>query len=116
MRDYSMLVQLGGAITTIGDPLPEIASLGTVQRKRISHIRPVDQPKRALFILLRRLFGDRGRVAAWTRTWEGPWEVQFIHQPEWRCAVFFDRNNAVDWELTMAEELFIINHKGKSKC
>lgn len=102
-----MLVREDGSIQTLGDPPPEIASLGTVKRKRISHIRPVQQPKRAAFIALRWLFGDRGKVAAWTRTWQCRWEVQFIGMAE-RC-VFKSRTNAVGWEYLMAERMMVHN-------
>lgn len=99
-----LLIGSDGLIQTLGDPPSAIASLGTVQRKRISHIRPVKQPKRAAFMLLRWLFGDRGKVAAWTRTWTGcRWEVKFIDRP-WN-ALFKNRDNAVEWELLHAQML-----------
>lgn len=46
-----------------------------VQRRRVSLILPVNPFLRALFILLRRTFGETGSVADWTRTWTCQWRV-----------------------------------------
>lgn len=42
---------------------------------RGGHVWPLHPLKRAAFRWLRHKFGDKGRVAAWTRTWRGPWVV-----------------------------------------
>lgn len=42
---------------------------------RGGHVWPQNPLKRLAFRLLRRCCGDRGAVAAWTRTWRGPWIV-----------------------------------------
>lgn len=42
---------------------------------RGGHVWPLHPLKRAAFRWLRRTFGDKGKVAAWTRIWRGPWVV-----------------------------------------
>jgi hypothetical protein len=54
------------------------------------------------FWILRKLFGERGRVAAWTRTWRCAWLVKVIRCGEW--SVFHLRSDAVKWELQHFED------------
>lgn len=68
-----------GTFETIGVPFVPHTVIST---RRISHILPVNPVKRAAFRLLRRLFGDAGKVSAWTRNWAGPWEVIMIGNGE----------------------------------
>lgn len=82
------------------DRLP-LHELGTVKLTRLSHITPLFLPKRAVFRLLRFLFGDAGRVARWTRTWRCVWKVKMVRCGEW--SFFFDRPRAVQWELDHIE-------------
>lgn len=46
-----------------------------VYRKRVSLILPSNPFLRGLFLLLRKLFGENGSVADWTRTWRCQWFV-----------------------------------------
>lgn len=43
--------------------------------KRAGWILPERPLKRLAFIVLRRMFSDHSQVAAWCRTWDGPWVV-----------------------------------------
>lgn len=73
-------IPLSGPMTTLNTDLISLPELGAVTRTRVSHIRPVHRLKRRAFIALR-IFGDKGRIAAWTRTWRGPWHVEIIGSP-----------------------------------
>ncbi|MGN6556204.1 MAG: hypothetical protein ACTHLW_21040 [Verrucomicrobiota bacterium] len=78
--------------------------LGMVKRTRASHIWPAHPVKRAAFRILRRLFGESGRVATWLRQWRGPWEVRFVDPlaPRRIGAVVFShisRRVCVAWEI-----------------
>jgi hypothetical protein len=64
-----------GTATCLATGAIDTAALGSVTRRRASHILPSAPWKRRAFCWLRRRFGDRGRIADWTRTWRGPWEV-----------------------------------------
>lgn len=105
MNDHTLFVLPNGDIKylyTAGVPLQE---LGTIKLTRLSHITPVCAPiKGPAFRLLRWLFGDRGRIAAWTRTWKGPWLVEILATGEW--SVFNKRSDAVAWEI----ERINLNH------
>lgn len=46
-----------------------------VEDRRAGYVLPQAALERLAFRLLRRMFDGGGRVAAWTRTWSGPWMV-----------------------------------------
>jgi hypothetical protein len=66
---------------------------------RASHVVPISRPKRWAFRLFRRLFGETGRVAAWTRTWRGPWRVDLGPSAGPVIQPFNDRLAAIDAEV-----------------
>ena len=94
-------IEPDGRMVTFGDA-PELESLGTVKRQRVSHILPVHADKQIAFRILRILFGERGRVAAWTRTWCGPWIVLMVNSRK----VFAHPSRAVciQWERRELDE------------
>jgi hypothetical protein len=71
--------------------------LGNGRRIRLSHIRPEKFWKKAAFVLLRKVFGDRGNIAFWTRKWSGPWRATIISTGQ--AEVFETREEAIIWEL-----------------
>lgn len=48
---------------------------GETLTRRASHVEPADWARRVAFTVLRFIFPDTGRVAAWTRTWACRWRV-----------------------------------------
>jgi hypothetical protein len=48
---------------------------GEVVTRRASHVEPYNFWLRLMFTVLRFIFPDTGRVAAWTRTWACRWRV-----------------------------------------
>lgn len=72
--------------------------LGVKSRKRVSNILPVRPDKRAVFLLLRWVFGEDGVAAAWTRKWSGPWEATILetrekfNHPERQACLEWERN------------------------
>ena len=74
-----------------------------VEVRRGGYVLPASPSKRAAFRLLRRVFGDRGRVAAWTRTWSGPWLVQMSPTGD-VLGPFANRDAAVRAEVRYLEE------------
>jgi hypothetical protein len=69
---------------------------GNVKTRRASFILPVHPIKRRAFKALRWMFGDKGKVAAWTRRWRGPWEAYIIATGE--SKVFPRRISCLLWE------------------
>jgi hypothetical protein len=66
-------------------------------RRRATHIWPKHKGKERIFLLLRRWFGDEGRIAEWTRGWKGPWVVR---SPQKHRPLFSheDRERCIEWE------------------
>lgn len=75
----TLIIERTGQVRALGNPL-NLA--GPSSAHRFSVILPVNPCKRAVFIALRRLFGDDGKVAAWTRTWRTTWEATILHTGE----------------------------------
>lgn len=55
------------------EPLAGLLHEGQASVKRASRVEPVSPIKRLAFRVIRRLVSDESRLAAWTRTWKGPW-------------------------------------------
>lgn len=92
------IIKEGGDICCVGD---DLLSLGPVEQQRASHILPVNPVKRAAFRLLRLMFGERGKVAAWTRTWRGPWQGIIIGSK--RSFIHPSRRVVLAWERDVLE-------------
>jgi hypothetical protein len=98
-----MFVRGDGQIEMIGDVPVELSLHGKAVRRRATSILPVHRGKRLCFLALRSLFGERGRVAEWTRQWSGPWEARIYATGE--TMVFQSRRVALLWERAKLEEL-----------
>lgn len=85
---------------------------GDTETIRISHVEPVNLSLRRCFRLLRFCFGDYGRVADWTRTWECFWRVDFspsggvVHTVDAEGRPFRSHAAAVLFERPFAEAIF----------
>ena len=92
-----------GQVEWLCDNPPIDIDISHVTRRRVSHIVPAHRGKRFAFRLLRAIFGERGRVAEWTRTdrW-GPWRVTVIKTK--RTAIYGSRLAALDWEQRELEQ------------
>jgi len=92
----NLTIEPDGQVSYIGT-LPIDLPLANPVRRRVSTIQPTVVWKRTAFLFLRRVCGDDGRVAAFTRTWSGPWTATILatHQ----TATFNTRAEAIAWEL-----------------
>lgn len=52
--------------------------LGRAALVRVSVVEPVDLLRRLAFRIIRRLVSDQSTLAAWTRTWRGPWRSRLL--------------------------------------
>lgn len=80
-------------------PPPFLIPVEKQSRRRFSEIVPVALLPRILFRLLRLLFGERGKVAAWTRTWCVMWRAKILigkHKGKWMEHAF--REVLLQWE------------------
>jgi len=93
-------------------PLKSIfESSNIIERKRVSHIYPQNIILRTIFKVLRKLFGDNGKIADWTRNWKCKWQVEILDENKSKKKIFKgfkDRKTAIDFEKN-----FIINQKTK---
>lgn len=72
MPRRTVTIDVDGQFEWSGDFLPNYIDPDTLDIRRVSRIVPDHWLKGPLFLLLRKIFGDEGKVAAWTRNWEGP--------------------------------------------
>lgn len=70
------LVIRDGVVTGFADEVSfDGLDVAKVDKQRVSHVLPASFVKRVLFVVLRLLVGEQGRVANWTRQWSGDWLV-----------------------------------------
>ena len=73
--------------------------------RRASDVEPASPVKRLAFRFLRRLFGERGAVAGWTRRWNGPWAVSMARSGgPGRLGVYAERSVALAAERAWLAE------------
>ncbi len=82
--------------------------LGSVITKRASHVLPTRWIYRQAFRLLRMMFGDKGRVAQWTREWNTTWLVDTrpVGGPK-LPEHFISRQDAIDREVQFLNQWFL---------
>lgn len=90
-----------GTVTYMGD-LPFELPLTNQSRRRVSVIQPSNLLKRRMFLFLRCVAGETGRVAAWTRTWAGPWRAVILATGQ--SATFNTRAEAITWEIQTLDD------------
>jgi hypothetical protein len=84
------------------------AELGEVVTARASHVLPTNWGYRQVFRLLRTFFGERGRVADWTRQWQTEWLVDT--RPTAGVILlqrFKNRQEAIEAEVAFLNEWFL---------
>ena len=66
--------------------------------RRAAYVEPCAWPLRVIFQGLRRVFGDQGRVASFTRRWRCRWRVDARPTVNFIAGPFPDRKVALEWE------------------
>lgn len=79
--------------------LSGLLSQGTARVTRASHVLPVSLPLRALFVILRRAFGETGAVSQFTRRWPCLWRVDLAPSGGPVIGPFKDREEAISREV-----------------
>ena len=99
---------------------------GTVVTKRASHIEPANWGYRVAFRILR-LFGDKNKIAQWTREWPVVWRINTspiggpivrwkdlphnqgsqVYWGQDEIALWLDRQEAIDFEVIFVNNLFL---------
>ena len=106
MKQFTIIIDSDGSSTSVLDP--ELhgwnRAIGYVKKTRASYILPKNKTKRLAFILLRRMFGDEGRIADWTRTWKGPWQVSWAEDKSKVVFTHKRRSQCLYWEKKELEQ------------
>lgn len=99
----TIVIDRDGSTEAIVGPL-SITYFDRPMKFRASHIVPKNSAKRALFMILRMVFGDSGRIATWTRGWSGPWEVRWKDNPYEVAFTHDNRLVCCNWEVKELEK------------
>jgi hypothetical protein len=91
-----------GEIEFLGDTCPLDLPLANPVRRRVSTIQPLCTLKRLAFLFLRRVCGEQGRAAAYTRRWSGPWRCTMLATGQ--TEVFQERSEAIAWEINLLNQ------------
>jgi len=75
--------------------------------RRASHVEPMSPRARFWFRVLRRAFGEYGRVGNWTRTWKGLWQINLHPVGGPIIKGFFSRDNAIEFEINWLNANFL---------
>ena len=95
-----------GTAEHLGDEHSEAAKLlpdATRRTARASNIEPCHWALRAAFHAVRTAVGDKGTLAAWTRTWPCLWRVRVVGGPV-LPGCYRDRGEAIAAEVKWLEE------------
>lgn len=98
MKHTIIISKKDGSLQWLNPP-PFKLPVTEVTRQRFSEILPTDPVRRCAFRILRKLFGEEGKVAAWTRKWRCLWTAKIL-LGRWRGSEFVTpfRAAAVEWE------------------
>ena len=97
---YQAKIKRDGTLEFLGAPPPGLVLPGAI-KVRFSEIVPdyIHPWKARAFRILRKLFGERGRVAAWTRTWDCMWVCVILRGPmRGKRNVSRSRQTLIEWE------------------
>lgn len=70
-----------------------------IEDRRGGHVWPKRPVKRFAFKALRKVFGSKGRVSDWTRSWRGPWVVCVPSTKQYLDGTYRTHDEAVDAEV-----------------
>jgi hypothetical protein len=99
----TITINTDGSIEFLGDTCPLDLPLANAVRRRVSVIEPTKFWKKKAFQILRRVAGETGAAAAFTRRWSGPWRVTILATGQ--TEVFQERSDAIAWEINLLNEL-----------
>lgn len=107
--NYPFRIKPDGSIEWLGDPPPGYPMPGA-RTERFSVIVPDYQWHwhRFWFRVLRRIFGEHGKVAAWTRRWRCVWRCKILKGPHrGREERSIHRDKLIQWERNIWMGKFI---------
>lgn len=108
MKTMKVSMDEFGTLTFLVDADTEAFLNASSVVRRASHVEPVSPILRAVFHGLRRMFGEKGRMATFTRLWPCLWQINLspIGGPI-LDATYRNRQAAIDAEIFYLNENFI---------
>lgn len=108
VNEVSFSIDGSGAIEMLKhegqNPILEaLMAQGEATIRRASHVLPAHPLKRLAFVWLRRLMGESGAAAKWTRSWGGEWTVDLAPSGGPKAGPFQSRQDAIDYEVAWLE-------------
>jgi len=96
MDKFTIFIDEDGNVSGLVSPLTQ--ALGLSERRRVSHVEPVNQVLRVLFHAIRRRVSDESRAAAFTRKWPCKWQANIFNGPT--LGPFRKRSHAITAEIS----------------
>jgi hypothetical protein len=93
----TIFIEPDGSVSFLGDTCPIDLPLGKSVRQRVSRIVPLCLWKRLAFFAIRRVCGENGRAAAFTRTWRCQWRATILSTGQTYTAT--TRAECIRWEI-----------------
>ena len=96
MSKFTIFIDEDGNVSGLASPLTQ--ALGLSERRRVSHVEPVNRILRGLFHVIRRRVSDESRMAAFTRKWPCKWQANIFNGPV--LSPFNKRSHAITAEIS----------------
>ena len=108
MKTLHVSMDASGTLTFLVDADTQALLNESSVIQRASHVEPVSRPLRAGFHGLRSLFGEKGRIANFTRLWPCLWQINLspINGPI-LDTTYRNRQAAIDAEIVWLNTNFI---------
>ncbi len=75
----TLFIDTDGTMSGLESPVTQLLGLG--DRRRVSHVEPVNPLLRRLFHAIRRRVSDRSALAEFTRRWPCRWQARVFDGP-----------------------------------
>lgn len=105
MTEVSVVVRDNGSVVCLDTKDTQcFRDMGNVTTRRASHVVPIDNKLRAIFYFLRKLFGEKGWMAEFTRLWPCRWLIDLRPVGGPIMAPYRNRKNAIRAEVRWLNE------------
>jgi len=98
-----IVIDQQGNVRMVVSKLVDESLFTTAEKRRASHVLPWNPWLRALFVRLRRWFGETGRIAELTRRFPGAWLVDLSPSNGPTFGPFHRREWAIRFEVAWLE-------------
>ena len=98
-KRHSVFIDETGNIVGVASPLTQILKLG--DRRRVSHVEPVNPLLRKVYHFIRNRVDDESRMASITRRWPCVWQARIFDGPV--LGPFRSRRKAIEAEVRWIE-------------